>query len=64
MMTEGYIRLGLSILILIVLVWILIRFRAKKSPKPDASENLRKRLENGEITKEEFAAVRKKWERD
>lgn len=58
--TEGYIRFGLTILILIVIAWILIRFRANKNSSPDSLENLRKRLERGEITKVEYETAKRK----
>lgn len=61
-LTEGYVRLGFSIVVLIILLWILIRFRAKRNPKPGSLEILRKRLEKGEVTEEEYEAARKKQE--
>ncbi len=62
MLTESYVRLVLGVIVLIVLVWILIRFRAKKNPKPDSLEILRERMERGEITEAEYEAAREKRE--
>ena len=59
---DGSIRLVFGIIVLIVLVWILIRFRAKKNPRPDSLEILRKRMEKGEITEADYEAARKKRE--
>lgn len=60
MLTESYVRLAFGIIVLIVLVWILIRFRAKKNPKPDSLDILRERMEKGEITEAEYEDAKKK----
>ncbi|TMN23850.1 SHOCT domain-containing protein [Lentibacillus cibarius] len=58
---EGYIRLGLTLVVLVVLVIILYRFRAGKSNRRQSSlEIMKERLEKGEITEEEYEKARKK----
>ncbi|TRM13200.1 SHOCT domain-containing protein [Lentibacillus cibarius] len=57
---EGYIRLGLTLVVLAVLVIILYRFRAGKSNRRQSSlEIMKERLEKGEITEEEYEKARK-----
>ncbi|WP_234031475.1 SHOCT domain-containing protein [Lentibacillus cibarius] len=61
MTVEGYIRLGLTLVVLVVLVIILYRFRAGKSNRRQSSlEIMKERLEKGEITEEEYEKARKK----
>lgn len=61
MTVEGYIRLGLSIVVLVMIIIILYRFNAKKSNKRRSSlEIMKERYEKGEITEEEYEAARKK----
>ncbi|WP_234032372.1 SHOCT domain-containing protein [Lentibacillus cibarius] len=60
MTVEGYIRLGLTLVVLAVLVIILYRFRAGKSNRRQSSlEIMKERLEKGEITEEEYEKARK-----
>ncbi len=60
MTVEGYIRLGLTLVVLVVLVIILYRFRAGKSNRRQSSlEIMKERLEKGEITEEEYEKTRK-----
>lgn len=56
MTTEYVIRIILSIIVLIVIIIILSRFRVnkEKTPPADSLEMMEKRLENGEITQEEY----------
>ncbi|SEQ73773.1 putative membrane protein [Virgibacillus subterraneus] len=58
-LTEGYIRFGLSIIVAIILIVILIRFRAKKNPAKSSLDILKERHSKGEITKEEYDEARK-----
>lgn len=53
-LTEGYIRVILSIIVLIILLYILVRFRRGKNPAKDSLDILKERYEKGEITKEEY----------
>lgn len=63
-LTEGSIRIGLTVVVLIVMLVILLKFRAKKNPSGSSLERLQERLEKGEITKEEYEAARKKQIKD
>ncbi len=58
-LTEGYIRLGLSIIVAIILTVILIRFRVKKNPAKSSLDILKGRQSKGEITEEEYQDARK-----
>jgi len=61
-MTEWIIRIIISVIILIVLIIILSKFRARKS-EPDKADSLaimKKRLEEGEITEEEFEEAKRR----
>jgi len=61
MTVEGYIRLGLTIIILVMIVIILYRFNAGKSDRRQSSlEIMKERYEKGEITEEEYEKARKK----
>ncbi|SFB05711.1 putative membrane protein [Lentibacillus halodurans] len=61
MTTEGYIRLGLGIIILVMIAIILYRFNARTSNRRQTSlEMMKERFEKGEITKEEYEAAKKK----
>ncbi|MBP1968467.1 putative membrane protein [Virgibacillus natechei] len=62
MLTESVIRIILSVIILIIMIVILTRFRAGKSQAPprDSLHVLKKRLEKGEITQEEYDEAKKK----
>ena len=59
-LTEGSIRIGITIIVLIVILWILLNFRKKKNPAKTSLELLKERMEKGEITKEEYEAARRK----
>lgn len=59
-LTEGYIRIGLSIIVAIILIFILILFRAKKNPAKSSLDILKERYTKGEITTEEYEEARKK----
>lgn len=63
-LTEGSIRIGVTIIVLIVILWILLRFRTKKNPAKTSLDLLKERMEKGEITKEEYKAARKKQIKD
>ncbi|HLR79760.1 MAG TPA: SHOCT domain-containing protein [Bacillota bacterium] len=54
------VRTILSLVTIIVIVIILFRFRASKNPHQDSLTHLKKRLERGEITKEEYEEARKR----
>ncbi|MGP4107624.1 SHOCT domain-containing protein [Virgibacillus sp. L01] len=58
-LTEGYIRFGLSIIVAIILIVILVRFRAKKNPAKSSLDILKERHSRGEITEEEYQDARK-----
>ncbi|GAA0431090.1 hypothetical protein GCM10008983_04480 [Lentibacillus halophilus] len=61
MKVEGYIRLGVTLIILIVLAIILYRFRAGRHKRQKGSlEIMEERLEKGEITEEEYERAREK----
>ncbi|HLR61005.1 MAG TPA: SHOCT domain-containing protein [Lentibacillus sp.] len=61
MTVEGYIRLGLTVIILVMIVIILYRFNAGKSDRRQSSlEIMKERYEKGEITEEEYEKARKK----
>lgn len=61
MTIEGYIRLGLALVVLVMIVIILYRFNAGKNNRRQSSlEIMKKRYEKGEITEEEFEKARKK----
>ena len=59
-LTEGYVRIILSVIVLIVLLVILFRFRATKNPAKDSLDILKERYEKGEITKKEYEDARKR----
>ncbi|MBP1948568.1 SHOCT domain-containing protein [Virgibacillus litoralis] len=59
-LTEGYIRFGLSVIVAVILVVIIIRFRAKKNPVKSSLDILKERYDRGEITEEEYQDARKK----
>lgn len=58
--TEGYIRLGLTIILAIVILWILIRFRASKQPNKSSLDMLKERLERGEISEKEYEEAKRR----
>ncbi|UJL46881.1 SHOCT domain-containing protein [Virgibacillus sp. NKC19-16] len=62
MATESIIRIILSIIVLIVIIVILSRFRVNKgkTPPDDSLEVMEKRLENGEITQEEYDEAKRR----
>ncbi|MFD1361150.1 SHOCT domain-containing protein [Lentibacillus salinarum] len=61
MTVEGYIRLGLALVVLVMIVIILYRFNAGKSTRRKSSlEIMQERYEKGEITKEEYEEARKR----
>jgi len=64
MITEGIVRIGISIVVLLVILIILLKFREKSNPAKSSLELLKDRLEKGEITKEEYEAARKKQIKD
>lgn len=64
MITEGMVRIGISIVILLVILIILLKFREKSNPAKSSLDLLKDRLEKGEITKEEYEAARKKQIKD
>lgn len=64
MITEGIVRIGISIVILVVILIILLKFREKSNPAKSSLDLLKDRLEKGEITKEEYEAARKKQIKD
>lgn len=64
MITEGIVRIGISIVILLVILIILLKFREKSNPAKSSLDLLKDRLEKGEITKEEYEAARKKQIKD
>lgn len=53
-LTEGNIRLVLSVIVIIALVIILIRFRVRKGEQKGSLDILKERLDKGEITKEDY----------
>lgn len=59
-LTEGYIRIILAIVVLIVLLIILTRFRRSKNPAKDSLEILKERYENGEISKGEYEEAKQR----
>ena len=63
-LTEGSIRIGITIIVLIVILWILLNFRIKKNPAKTSLELLKERMEKGEITKEEYEAARRRQIKD
>lgn len=54
---EGWLWMGLWILVLVGLVFILVR-EPRRDPRDDALEILRTRLARGEITPDEFEHAR------
>ncbi|WP_237049258.1 SHOCT domain-containing protein [Lentibacillus amyloliquefaciens] len=61
MTAEGYIRLGLGIVIVVMIAIILYRFNAGKGTRRRTSlEIMKERYEKGEITEKEYEKARKK----
>jgi len=57
---EAYVRPILSVIVIIVLAYILYRFRATKNPKEDSLDIMKKRLEQGKITREDYERAKKR----
>ncbi|WP_373894972.1 SHOCT domain-containing protein [Virgibacillus sp. CBA3643] len=62
MTAEYVIRIILLIVVLIVIIIILSRFTVNKGKKPpaDSLQLMEKRLENGEITQEEYEEAKRR----
>lgn len=61
--TEGSIRVVLTIAIVIIIWWIVIRSRAKNNAD-NSLTILKQRMEKGEISKEEYEQARKMQQKD
>ena len=57
---EAYVRPILSVIVIIVLAYILYRFRATKNPKEDSLDIMKKRSEQGKITREDYERAKKR----
>jgi uncharacterized membrane protein len=54
---EGWLWMGVWVLVLVVTVWILVR-EPRRSGRDEALDTLRSRLARGEISRDEFEAAR------
>lgn len=62
MPVELIVRFAVTIIIFIIIIIILSKFRAKKSQtrEDDSLEMMKKRLESGEITEDDFEEAKRR----
>lgn len=58
--SEPYIRLILTVVVIIVIAYILFKFRASKHSTDSSLDIMKKRYEQGEISKEDYEEAKRK----
>ncbi|MFC2947513.1 SHOCT domain-containing protein [Virgibacillus sediminis] len=62
MLTEGFLRIILMVIVLTAIIVILVRFRATKSDEEsrDSLNVLKEKLDKGEISREEYEDAKRR----
>lgn len=58
--TESMIRLLLTVIVIIGLAIIIFKYRATKNPTENSMDILKKRLERGEITEQDYEKAKQR----